>query len=137
MGTTPINKIEIQLLNLIKSPLSGALNINTWHLKAFQNSCTLNLKRNITASSNYSQVNTNKNDPLLLAGRLLYGTEKGTRTPTAFRPLPPQGSVSTNSTTSAKLLYIYSRYITCIDFNRGCFDLRNIFKRRLRLNLYF
>src|SRR5690554_143779 len=33
----------------------------------------------------------------------IIGTEEGTRTPTAFRPLPPQGSVSTNSTTSAKL----------------------------------
>jgi hypothetical protein len=39
--------------------------------------------------------------PLRIVTKILYGTEKRTRTSTEFPPLAPEASVSTNSTTSA------------------------------------
>lgn len=40
---------------------------------------------------------------------IVFGAEGGTRTPTGFLPLPPQSSVSTSSTTSAKNLFALPR----------------------------
>ena len=59
----------------------------------------------------------------------------GDSNPYSLWPLPPQGSVSTNSTTSAKS--IYSRYITFCCFSRFAFNLRNVFQQRLLLRLHF
>jgi hypothetical protein len=40
-----------------------------------------------------------------------YGAEEGTRTPTGILPQPPQGCVSTNSTTSAEANFNYNKII--------------------------